>query len=207
MFGYIVHKRRFKQKLGDYISHSIVDTDKSILRTKVLPTTKVDELNSLDRYELARVYLDDYKSRSYNYKDDSIYNCDMLEKDVIKDIAVYIDNLIPKFCVKKLEGREESATTYYVKNGTYGLFYYYDVNKEGNPPSSLWHNYITPGLSDTDSITCKQLSYLEDLAKDSGYRLKSEDIGKKSASLLISFLKGDCSEEPECLFEYLEYDC
>lgn len=95
MFSYLVNRKNFVQKLGNYISHEVVtyfDGEKRILRTP-------EELNKMDRLELATIF---YNKTHRNYFEGSIDGVDTREH-----IAEYIDKRIPqtyKKYFKHIEG-------------------------------------------------------------------------------------------------------
>ncbi|WP_341285073.1 hypothetical protein [Priestia megaterium] len=119
MFDYLTKKLKFTIKLGKFISHNIVFIKDS---NHVKTARTVEELNSLDRLELAKKALakmpEDYLTGTYN------------ETDFLNEIALYIDKRIPQSYEKwATRDHSKSPTKIKVSDSKYGLIYHFKENK------------------------------------------------------------------------------
>ncbi|WP_297133087.1 hypothetical protein [Terrisporobacter sp.] len=119
MFTYIFNKKRFVQKLGNYISHTIVNTFDESEGRKILRSA--EELNKLDRLDLAYKF---YDSLNMNLEGNPG------REFMVDDIAIYIDYMIPKSYVKwYLKEHNKGPKNMKVDLEKYGLIYHYECNK------------------------------------------------------------------------------
>lgn len=101
--------------LGQIITHDIVRPN-GILRT-------VDELNNLDRYELAEFAVQ--KIDSYRWDDLLKGNYD--RNQLIEDVARHIDKILPQSYIKWKTKRHDVNPSRLNENiSDYGLIYYFD---------------------------------------------------------------------------------
>lgn len=100
MFGYLTNKRKFIIKLGQYVSHEIViyfnSNSGKVHRT-------IEELNNLDRYELA---YDFYNNLHSEYLEGA-----PPRQDICEDIAREIDRKIPAAYYKWNEWKDGAPST------------------------------------------------------------------------------------------------
>lgn len=184
MFDYIERKKSFLVNLGKYISYEIV-TEFTLETGSRIRT--VEELNSMDRLELAKNFTQ--RRREY-FKGINI------TEEIITDIARYIDERIPQTYEKHLNNRNDKAPAKINTSAEeYGLIYRLKGSINEKKKTSITY------------ATDKQISYLEHLATEGGFKLKENcnELTSSAASKLISFLLGTKSE-PDFMLNYLEYD-
>lgn len=101
--------------LGQIITHDIVRPN-GILRT-------VDELNKLDRYELAEFAVQ--KIDRYRY--DNLLSGNYTRNQLIEDVAHHIDQRLPQSYIKWKTARHDIGPSKLNANiGDFGLIYYFD---------------------------------------------------------------------------------
>ena len=189
-------------KIGNFLSHKIKWIDDL---GNLLPP---EQINEWDRKELANKYLNEYVCFD-KYDKDYLQIGGIANKiKFLNDVALKIDELIPKrYFIKyhqiNSNARKQDgsvlATKFTDKDNhleTKDLIYAYPTSKISSSEKISTHNYATK----------KQLSYLSSLAKDSGYLIKNKYMDTTTASELISFLLGTTDDEPTYLFKYLEYE-
>lgn len=184
MFDYIERKKSFLVNLGKYISHEIVTEFNSETGSRI---RTVEELNNLNRLELAK----NFTQRKREY----FKGINITEKIII-DIARYIDERIPQAYEKHLNNRNDKAPTKLNTSAEeYGLIYH--LKGSINEEKKTFVIYATD----------KQISYLEHLATEGGFKIKGDcnKLTSVEASKLISFLLGS-EDEPDFMLNYLEYD-
>ena len=185
-------QRFIKQRLGNYVAHKVVR------RNQVL--CSVDELNGLDRRELARTW---FEQETYWYKTE--YNR-IIENYFegfwwfIEAVAIYIDSRIPGTYIKYKENLNPGVDSIKVPFDTdfilpYGLKYWYSENLTSHAPSSMI------------GATSPQLRYLHSLACKNNYSFFDEDITKDQASKCIDyFLNMDFQKEPKYFSQHFRKD-
>lgn len=187
MFDYLENPRTFAMALGNYVSHKVIKTYEPSVGHRL---RTVEEINSLDRIELAK---DFFYERFEKYANDSEEHKRILalKPTMINDIAVYIDSRIPKSYYKWSNRRHDIAPSKVrgVKAEDMGLIYWFSENE-------------------TDLlVTDKQKNYILFLIEDTGYKVKTfDDMSIKDATDIISFLIGDIGYTPECFFKYIQYE-
>jgi hypothetical protein len=202
MFEY-ADERKVKMRIGNYVAHHIVQER---------PFSKIvrspDQLNRMDRYELAKAFL---ASGERKYFDRDLRHTPDPEK-MLDDIARYIDQRIPKAYAtwsdydSKNTGSQEYVNTEKLEwsAAALGLIYQFPENAEleqsVKDEAKAWNRDVIPA-------TKKQIRYLKTLLSRSGYVLKIgfDELTVDQASQLISFFVND-THLPEELYRFLEYD-
>ena len=158
-----------------------------------------EELNSLDRKELAGEFASEYftdeKLKAEGY--DSIGG--VKHMDDFKDyVARQIDRLIPRlYFMEANRGLSEKYTSLLTKrifttNGKDGLACTKDLEYKYEQNFDEEEAYIK-----SSKPTKKQMSYLENLAKKNGFQLcNSEYLSKNYAASLIEYLNEQTGVEP-----------
>lgn len=191
--------------IGNFLSHDV----KWITTSGKLYSPKT--INKWDRKKIATRYLEEYFCPSkYDPEYSGIGGVENRER-FINEVAVKIDELIPKrYFVKYHQISKKYGTTdgsylpsYFLGKDnhpeTKDLIYVYTDEKKSKPKAS----YKVSGES---PATEKQLSYLESLVHESGFLVKNiNELNRQTASIFINFLKGD-GEQPDNLFDFLEYE-
>lgn len=122
MFKNIKEVNRLKMALGNYVSHNIVNYYDRETNTHYIRS--VEELNSLDRIELAKQF---YNDRFLQWGR-SVEN----EEEFIKDVAIYFDGRIPKSYYKWINKKHDSAPGNYIVNAEeLGLIYQFKEDDSG----------------------------------------------------------------------------
>jgi len=180
------------KRIGTYVSHKIV--------RKWSVLSSVEELNSLDRFELAKewylyeTYHTAYKKPRWEYLISHFYN---QKDDFFDEVARYIDDRIPrayaKYSAEKIDNSRGPSTIKleYNDDGSLvsGLIYHY-------PPNTQFASFFV-------EATEKQIKYLTDLSAMKNYMFYKEGISKGEASECINFfLNMDYEVEPACFNSY-----
>lgn len=174
----------FKRYIGTYVSRDIVKSGKA----------SVDDLNRLDRVVLAKQwYAYETKSIWIKKRFETIFNSNLYYSfdDFIHDVALFIDERIPRAYIKHYERNKKcgpaNIVIKYNEDGTlpHGLIFHYEENYESK-------------------ATSKQVKFLNDLAiKNSCYFFRYHDILKKEAHVCIDyFLNQDTKPEPKCFSKF-----
>lgn len=195
MFEYM-DERRAKARIGHYVAHHIVQEQ---------PFSKIvrspDQLNRMDRYELAKVFLASNEGQYFNR--DLRHTPD--PENMLDDIARYIDQRIPKaYATWSGTGIQEAVQEYWTAAGL-GLIYHFpentDLEQSVRDEAKAWQSDVIPA-------TAKQVSYLKKLLSRAGYLLKIDfdDLTVDQASQLISFFVDDTPLNDDLFRSLLEYD-
>ncbi|WP_242300039.1 hypothetical protein [Bacillus cereus group sp. BfR-BA-01448] len=118
MFEYLPEKRSFTIKLGQIIAHEIV---KNGIMSK--ESRSIYDLNMMNRYDLAtdalRKMPERYLAGTYT------------RDEIIKDIAMYIDERIPPAYAKwGAEDNYKAPSRITVSADSYGLIYHFEENRK-----------------------------------------------------------------------------
>lgn len=116
MFDYLIEKRKFTIKLGQFISHKIV-RPYNISDGRMMATVK--ELNQMDRFDLAR--------KAISIMPKHYLSGDYEISKLIKDTAVYIDQRIHLSFAKWTElDHSKGPAQMKINADDYGLIYHFN---------------------------------------------------------------------------------
>jgi predicted metal-dependent hydrolase len=91
LFEYAEDSRKVKMRIGNYVAHYVVhEQSKSKPFNKSVRTP--EQLNAMDRYELAKAFLESKERRYFLPDVGNSYDPEQL----LQDVAKYIDQRIPK---------------------------------------------------------------------------------------------------------------
>ena len=183
-----------KRYIGDYVSNYIV-TD---WRRKYFAT--VEELNEMDREQLARKWYKDetedspWKKRRF----DEIIRRHFADNDHFFDeVARYIDDRIPRAYMKYHNPDQAASAAAPAR-------YVIKPDADGKLPFGLIYHYPTNNVSFVGA-TPKQIRYLVDLAAKNNHIFFSEGITKDEARACIDYyLNMDYKVEPECFSKHFK---
>jgi|GEM_PF-4453005 len=208
MFSYAYERHPALVRLGQYVSHAIVkpstkDNTGFFYNSIYDRIRSVEELNALDRHELANEFLQTDQGKRFKRQiGPAAEEEHKLYIAVIHDIAYFLDVTIPEAYLKwhrffphvpQVRTIEESCLIYHFPQSE-------DLAKQFK---AIKDELFSPDRSATD----KQKSYLSNLMDNAGYVLKCHlnDLTISQASQLISFFTDDI-ELPDDLAQLLEYD-
>lgn len=182
--------RALRQYIGNFVSHYVVNNGKAT----------VEELNGMDRQELARTWYHHETNHSVwqQRRFESIVDIFYGEfADFYDDVARYIDDRIPR-AYMKYHGEDpgkppDSYTVVCDEKGNlpFGLIYHFSENM-------IPYDFVP-------EATPRQVKYLESLAWKNNHYFYQEGITKEEASECIDyFLNMDFKIEPKCFKKYFK---
>lgn len=189
--------------IGNFLSHQVSWEDSS---GELL---NPDVINEWDRYSIARRYLNEYFCPIGLDENLSAIGGKCNEELFIEEVALKIDELIPKryfvkYCLKHNiynsgDGREIAKKFTRKDDYEFTRLLKYKILKEEPQIFKFERNSV--------QATDKQISYLLSLSEDTGF-IARKDLKKltiQEASELIGFFKDDI-KQPEFLMEYFQYE-
>lgn len=194
-FNYMTAKERhwIGLYIGNFVSHKLIKN----------ATVSVSEINKIDRIEAAKKWYED-ESVWIQKEITKIRNINNVSMDkFISDVAVWIDERIPKAYKKWITGDHASGPA--SQNITidedgltdYGLVYRYEENLIRSRK-----NQQDKSIYEEKPITEKQIDYLYFLALKNNYDKVAgkgiEGLTIKEASSIIDYFLDISGEEPEC---------
>lgn len=185
-----------RRQIGNYVSHDVV-----LKKDQTVATP--EELNSLSRYDLARAWFN-YELGRYSFMgQQKMYRMRYRyfdEEDFWGDIALYIDNRIPRAYLKhavpgSTNGAPANADLKLDDAGNLpcGLVFHFAANKEELLPAYL------------SAATSKQLRYLSRLAVERDFYFYKDGLTKEAANQCITYLLDMKYEiEPPCFNKHFK---
>lgn len=206
MFEYARSRHAAVTRLGQFVAHGIVKPIKGFAEERWYEGERdklrsVEELNGLDRYEIARGYLNTKQGMRFLEEIESVSQRQGLSS-IVRDVAMFFDIRIPDAYFKWHDKFPQVPQVATVEET--GLIYHFPES----PKLAEEHKAYIEEISSPDRpATEKQLKYLGNLMENAGYVLKGgkKDLTITEASQLISFFVDD-QELPDELSSLLEYD-
>ncbi|ATF15121.1 hypothetical protein A616_25125 [Brevibacillus brevis X23] len=207
MFEYARSRHAAVTRLGQFVAHGIVKPIKGFAEERWYEGERdklrsVEDLNGLDRFEIARNYLNTKQGMRFLSEIGAESQRHDLSSTLIKDMALFFDIRIPDAYFKWHDQFPQIPQVATVEET--GLIYHLPES----PKLAEEHkSYIEKISSPERPASEKQLKYLKNLMDNAGYVLKGEikDLTITEASQFISFFVDD-QELPDELSRLLEYD-
>lgn len=193
MFEYVElsSRKTLVINLGKYVSHSIVYIKGENGLWGLRP---IDEINNLNRFKLAEYFYYEKKFDGYYMSNEDVERVG--KSRIIRDIAFWVDERIPKSYYKWKYGRHDSSPARMrgIKADELGLIYQFKENSSG----------VHKQYTDYAYATDKQKRYIEYLVSTACYSVKTLDnMTMREAGQVIDFLLRNTLNKPDCFSRYI----